>query len=99
MYKTLNRFDFEQEFENRSGTDQFSSYALGKLFEHFEWAEEDSGESIELIDVIATCYEYTEYSSLSELQADHNDIETEEDLGYNTRVICFEEDCIIIQSY
>ena len=98
MYKTLNRFDFEQEFENYSRADQFSNYALGKLFEHFEMAEEDSGESIEL-DVIAICCEYTEYSSLSELQADYNDIETEEDLAYNTQVVCFEEDCIIIQAY
>ena len=98
MYKTLNRFDFEQEFENYSRADQFSNYALGKLFEHFDMAEEDSGESIEL-DVIAICCEYTEYDSLEELQADYNDIETEDDLAYNTQVVCFEEDCIIILAY
>ena len=98
MYKTISENEFVQEFKECGRESNFSDYGLRQLYNYFEDYEVDSGEEIEL-DVIAICCEYTEYDSLEELQADYNDIETEDDLAYNTQVVCFEEDCIIIQAY
>ena len=98
MYKTISENEFVQEFKECGRESNFSDYGLRQLYNYFEDYEVDSGEEIEL-DVIAICCEYTEYDSLEELQADYNDIKTEEDLECNTQVVCFEEDCIIILSY
>ena len=98
MYKTISENEFVQEFKECGRESNFSDYGLRQLYSYFEDFEVDSGKEIEL-DVISICCDFTEYDSLEELQADYNDIETEEDLECNTQVVCFEEDCIIIQSY
>ena len=95
---TINEYDFKDAFRNMNRQDSFSAYGLSKLFEYFEMVSNESGEDIEL-DVIAICCEYVEYNSLEELQADYKDIDGQDDLEYNTQVICYQEDCIIIQSY
>lgn len=66
--------------------DTFSYNGKKALFDYLEQLEEAIGEEIEL-DIVAICCEYTEYSSLAELQKDYSDIESFDDLEYNTTVI------------
>ena len=98
MNTEVTRFDFHDAFRNMKRSENFSYKGLDELFDYFEMLEDEIGEKIEL-DVIAICCDYVEYDSFEELQADYNDIETEEDLYDNTSVVCFDDDCIIIQSY
>ena len=98
IVRTINEYDFKDAFKKMNRQDNFSDYGLTKIFEYLEMFSEDRGENIEL-DVIAICCEYVEYDSLEELQADYKDIDDQDDLEYNTQVICYQEDCIIIQSY
>ena len=102
MKKTVNETDFRDAFKQANRENQFSSYALSKLFDYLEDYEEQIGEELEL-DVIAICCDYTEFESLEELQQNYNvpeDFEkAREYLEERTQVICFEEDCILIQSY
>ena len=98
IVRTINEYDFKDAFKKMNRQDNFSDYGLTKIFEYLEMFSEDRGENIEL-DVIAICCEYVEYDSLEELQADYKDIDGQDDLEYNTQVICYQEDCIIIQSY
>lgn len=101
MKKTITKNEFTKEFKEYNRENQFSSYALEKLFDYLEEFEEETGEEIEL-DIIALCCEYTEYNSIEELKNDYDfskagDIQKY--LEYNTQVICFEEDCILIQNF
>ena len=102
MKKTVYETDFRNAFKQANRENQFSAYALGKLFDYLEDYEEQTSEEIEL-DVIALCCEYSEFESLEELQQNYNvpeDFEkVREYLEERTQVICFEEDCILIQSY
>ena len=98
MKNTISENDFLQAFSDMDRKDQFTYYALTKIFEYYEQWEDETGEEIEL-DVIAICCDLTEYESLESLQEDYSDIENQDDLEYVTQVICFEEDCIIIAAY
>jgi len=102
MKKTITKNDFKREFKESNRENQFSRYALEKLFDSLEDYEESTGEEIEL-DVIALCCEYTEFESLEELKRNYNVPEDFEEareyLEERTQVICFEEDCILIQNY
>ena len=97
MKKTITKDEFKQEFKASNRNNQFSSYALEKLFDYFE----NLGEEIEF-DLIAICCEYTEYSSLEELKRDYSipkNEDVQEWLEDRTLVVCFEEDCILIQNF
>ena len=96
MKKTISENDFVFEVMDRE--DQFSDYALRKIFEYIETVEDDTGEEYEM-DIIDICCEFTEYESLEDLQKDYPDIENVDDLECETSVICFEDDCIVIVAY
>ena len=101
MKITVSKNDFKREFKESNRENQFTPYALEKLFDYLEEFEENTGEEIEL-DVIALCCEYTEFESIEELKNTYDlskagDIQKY--LEYNTQVICFEEDCILIQNF
>lgn len=103
MKKTVTKNEFRNEFKQAGRENQFTPYALSELYDYIEDYEEDTGAQIEL-DVIALCCEYVEYENFEELQEDYNDIpedfeEARDYLEDRTQVICFEEDCILIQNY
>lgn len=102
MKITVSKNDFKREFKESNRENQFSPYALEKLFDYLEEFEESTGEEIEL-DVIALCCEYTEFESIEELQQNYNVPEDFEEareyLEERTQVICFKEDCILIQNF
>lgn len=102
MKNTITKNDFRNEFKQAGRENQFTYYALGKLFDYIEDYEEQTGEQVEL-DVVALCCEYSEYESFEELQQNYNvpdDFEEARNYLENcTQVICFEEDCILIQNY
>ena len=102
MKATVNKNDFRNAFKQANRENQFTSYALGKLFDYLEDYEEQTSEEVEL-DVISLCCEYSEFESFEELQQNYNvpeDFEkAREYLEERTQLICFEEDCILIQSY
>jgi len=87
MKKTLTFNDFIDEWNKWEDRKNIFSYQ-GKiaLFDYLREYEEDTGEKIEL-DIIALCYEYTEYDNLAELQKNYNDIKTIEELQENTQYI------------
>ena len=102
MKATVNKNDFRNAFKQANRENQFTPYALGKLFDYLEDYEEQTSEEVEL-DVISLCCEYSEFESFEKLQQNYNvpeDFEkAREYLEERTQVICFEEDCILIQSY
>lgn len=87
MIQTITGYDFRNAF-NSSDTykNNFSYAGLNALFAYLEEYETDTGEQIEF-DMVALCYEYTEYKNLAELQANYTDITSMEDLEDNTAVI------------
>ena len=101
MKKTMNFNDFEKEFRNYGGEDNFSWEGLRALFDYLKQYETDCNTEIEL-DAIAICCDYTE-DSIQNI-ADNYGIEGDreeilETLMYNTQVIEVDEDNIIIQDY
>jgi len=92
MKKTINEYDFANEFEAMNRGDQFSWDAKIKLFEHLTEYEEETGEELEL-DVIAICCEYCEYASFEEFFADYDreKYQSMEDIEAKTEVIKVEE--------
>lgn len=98
----ITKTDFRNAFKETNRQDNFTPYGLGKLFDYLEDYEEQTGEEIEL-DVIALCCDFTEYGSFEELQQNY-DIpedfeEAREYLEDRTQIICWDEDCILIQDY
>lgn len=83
MKKTINFYEFEQEFIGYNRGNNFSYAGKKALFDYLEDLESDTGKEIEL-DVIALCCEYTEYADVQEFAAQHStdylvwDIEPEE---------------------
>jgi hypothetical protein len=66
MKKTIDFEDFRTAFVRFGRGGQFTALALRLIFEHIESMEQDLGEQFEL-DIIATCCEYTEYATSSDL--------------------------------
>lgn len=98
----ITKTDFRNAFKETNRQDNFTPYGLGKLFDYLKDYEEQTDEEMEL-DVIALCCEFSEYESFEELQQDYDvpdDFkETQKYLEQRTQVVCFEEDCILIQNY
>ena len=69
MKKTVNEYDFINEFENMNRQDNFSRAGLCTLFEMMEEYEESCDEELEL-DVIAICCQFSEYT-IEELLNDY----------------------------
>ena len=102
MIQTISKYDFKDAFRAYGRTDNFSSEALGLLFDFFEDMEADTGEQIEL-DVIATCCEYCE-STLEDINKDYNqefeDLdEAEEWLQERTCVVGSTGDTIVFAGF
>lgn len=95
-FKTLDIYDFRRAFADYGRGDQFSYEGLGALFDWLDELAEDTGTPYEL-DVIALCCEFTEYSDLSEIQANYSstDIDSIDDLRDHTIVIEFDGGLII----
>ena len=102
MKKTITKQDFINEFKNSYRKDNFSTQGLEKLFDYFEYFEDETNEQIEL-DIIAICCDFTEYTSLKDLQNSYdvpNDFaKAKEYLNERTQVVYFEKNCILIQRY
>lgn len=99
MKKTINVYDFRDEFVRMSRRNSFSYEGSGKLFEYLEQYENDCGEEIEL-DVIALCGEFSEYESIADFQKDYGEeYKTLEDIEKETIVIPVDNDSFIIQSF
>ena len=100
MKKSINYYDFKNEFRSHDRGDQFSVPALRALFEYLEELEEDCGTEIEL-DVIGLCCEYAEYENLEEFhevydKEDYPDLDT---LREYTQVIEFGDESFIIGEF
>jgi len=99
MTRSTNEDDFIRGFE-QSGTykNNFSRVALIALHDYFTRLEEDLGEELDY-DMVAICCDYSEFSSLEELQENYTDIKDIEDLQEHTTVIELENGGLIIQNY
>ena len=86
MKQTINFSQFCDAFHNTDRKENFSYEWKKALFEYLEEYEESTGEEIEL-DIIALCVEYTEYSSLEELQQNYTGIESFDELEQHTTVL------------
>ena len=90
MKKSVNFYAFCDAFRDMLRENQFTYEGKKALFDYLEEYEESTGEEIEL-DIIAICCDYTEYESLDDFQKEYTDIESFEDLEYNTQVIYTDE--------
>jgi hypothetical protein len=94
MKKTLDRYDFINEFIKFDRANQFTPKALSFLFDYFEEYENETGKDIEL-DVIAICCEYTENT----LQQWAKDYGIDEHLGYTELVSRLSSQTYIVGDY
>ncbi len=70
MIKTINFYDFDNEFRNMGREQQFSYEGRKALFEYLEQYEEETNEKVEL-DVIALCCDYREFESALDCAKEH----------------------------
>jgi len=96
IIKTIDIYDFRRAFADYNRADNFSYEGLTALLEWLEELADDTGTPYEL-DVIALCCEFTEYSDLTEIQANYSgtDIGSIDDLRDHTSVIEFDGGLII----
>ena len=86
MKQSISVYDFIDEFQSMR-PDNFSYEGLEALFDFLEEYEDEAGEEMEL-DVIALCYEFSEYEDLEDFQGNHGDnYQTIEDIYNYTTVI------------
>ena len=64
--------DFVNMFEKMERKNQFSYKGKKALYEYLTDCEDEMGEDV-VIDVIALCCEYTEYSNLADFQNDYSE--------------------------
>lgn len=99
MKKTINFYEFTDEFTKMGRENQFTYEGKKALFEYLEQYEEETGEEIEL-DIIALCVEYTEYENLEEFNDNYNlECEDIDDISYHTQVIDIDGTSFIIQDF
>ena len=97
MKKTINLYDFRQEFINYDRQNYFSYKGLEALFNNLE---DTYGREYELC-VEYLCNEYTEYKDQAEFWKDYNEEEyqTIEDIQKRTYVIPVGEEGFIIENF
>lgn len=100
MKKSINRYEFIDEFRNSQYKNNFSYQGLNALFDYLEQLEEDIGEEIEF-DLVQLACDFTEYSSLDEIKENYSNlnINTIEDLRDYTEVIELDDRSIIIEDF
>ena len=97
MRKTINLYDFRQEFINYDRQNKFSYEGLEVLFNHLE----DTYSTEYELDVVYLCGEYTEYKDQAEFWKDFDEEEyqTIEDIQKRTYVIPVGEEGFIIENF
>ena len=100
MKQTIDKNQFMDAFQNMNREDNFTYAGLDALFNYLEEYEESTGEEIEL-DVIALCYDFTEYEDLAEFQNNYGaEYETIEHIQDETMAIEISgSDSFIIQNF
>jgi hypothetical protein len=100
MKKTINIYDFRQEFINYDRQNYFSYEGQKALFEYLEDFEDSTGTEYEL-NVVDLCYEYTEYKDQAEFWKDYDEekYQTIEDIEERTYVISVGEEGFIIRDF
>ena len=93
MKKTINLYDFRQEFIKYDRTHHFSYEGLEVLFNYLEEYEEYE------LNVVDLCYKYTEYKDQAEFWKDYDEekYQTIEDIRERTYVIPVGEEGFIIR--
>tara|TARA_R110000787_G_scaffold117517_5_gene228179 strand:- start:284 stop:595 length:312 start_codon:yes stop_codon:yes gene_type:complete len=96
--KTLNKYDFINEFETSAERkDQFSYNALSALYDYIEGYYEDCGEAYEF-DMIAICCEWAEYNTIEQAAKDYSVSPNE--LKHNTYVLeCDNGHVMVFQNF
>tara|TARA_R110001632_G_scaffold17376_2_gene55122 strand:- start:513 stop:809 length:297 start_codon:yes stop_codon:yes gene_type:complete len=95
--KTLNKYDFINEFETSTERkDQFSYNALSSLYDFIEGYCEDCSETYEF-DMIAICCEWTEYNTKEEAAKDYSVSPSE--LEDNTPVLECDNGHVMVMQY
>lgn len=104
MKMTIDRHQFVREFEAYNRGNEFSAWALNRLFEYFEEYEAGSGEEIEL-DVIAICCEFSE-SYFDDFRKDYPQFADIEDVDVliervneETSVVAWDDERILYVSF
>lgn len=69
IYKTLNRYEFVREFDVMNRSENFTPTAREALFDFYEELSDGTGDPF-VLDVIAVCCDWTEYTA-EELAEDH----------------------------
>lgn len=97
MRKTINLYDFRQEFIKCDRQNQFSYEGLEVLFNHLE----DTYSTEYELDVEYLCVTYTEYKDQAEFWKDFDEEEyqTIEDIQKRTYVIPVGEEGFIIENF
>lgn len=92
MKKSINRYEFCDEFRKMNRDNNFSYKGKNALYDYLEGYEEDTGEEMEL-DIIALCCEFTEYENLKEFQKEYSgEYKTIEDIEERTTVIMLDDE-------
>ena len=97
IISNVTSYNFHEAF-NTMRPDQFSYEALEALYDYLEEMSYMNGAAY-VLDVIALCCEWSEYSSLEELQGDYNDIDSIEDLDDKTMVLGLDGGGLVIQQF
>jgi len=93
MKKTIDFYDFLQEFKR---FDRLQGWTRSGLIALFDYLEEVEGEEEIELDVIGLCCEFTEYKSLEDCNEDRgSEYESLDELANHTTVIEFEGGIIV----
>lgn len=97
MKQTVTEHTFIQAFQDMGRGDQFSRYALGKIFDYLEEMEQGTVEETEL-DPVAVCCDFVECESWAEVNEQY-DAEDARELGRKTSVVVADDDCIVFVQF
>lgn len=97
IIKTLDQFDFDNEFERMGRGTQFTTEALTALYDFYNEHSDNVGEPWEL-DVIAVCCDWTEYDNMEDALRAYN-LDDENDLYDHTTVIELSYGTVLLMNY
>ena len=86
LYQTVSEPQFVDAFANLGRNNQFSSWALDKLYVYYE----DESEMIEL-DVIAICCDWSEYADMDALKEDFPEATCPDDVEGEFGVLLYDD--------
>jgi len=96
IIEKVNLFEFRRAFADYNRADNFSYEGLTALFDWLEQLTDDT-DTPYVLDVIALCCEYSEYTDFAEVQANYSSTKLDniDDLQDHTLVIEFDGGIII----